>query len=341
MEKNTRSPWKELADRIGQRIHTEKGEKQDVPTLKKVVKLALVLAAVLIVTNPASVWFLPAGLKNTLSDIWSSLFGNVDAVTQTLHINWATLFQIIVIVLFLTLISNLARLVMDKLHPKSGKAQSILSMAESFLSYVVFLVGLIWCLSVIGIDLGTIFASLGVMALIVGFAAESLIADIITGFFLVFEDEFNVGDVIEYGGFRGTVTGIGIRITSIQDASGNIKLVNNSDLRNILNRSKAASRAVCDIPVSYSADLAEVELVLEKILKSLPEKYPDSFPSGAEYLGVQSLSASSVDLRVCATVREADLYKAIRLINREVKLGFDKAGVEIPFQQVVVHQAEK
>ena len=116
--------------------------------------------------------------------------------------------------------------------------------------------------------------------------------------------------------------------------------MNNADLRNILNRSKVNSRAVCDIPVSYKANLEEVEEVLNEILLSLPESYPEVFTENPVYLGVQTLGANSVDLRVCAEVTEANLYTAIRIINREVKLGFDRAGVEIPFQQVVVHQAE-
>ena len=315
-------------------------EKKSNQPWKRIVYLIAALVLVLVLTNPAVLWFLPANAKNSLSRIWQGIFGDVGAISQTININWVSIFQIVVIVLFMALVTSLVRIVLSKLELKTGRAKSIASMVDSFLTYAAYLVGLIWSLSAIGINLSTIFASVGIVALVIGFAAESLIADIITGIFLVFEEEFNVGDVIEYNGFRGTVTSIGVRITSIQDASGNIKLVNNADLRNILNRSKVNSRAVCDIPVSYSANLEAVEEVLNEILLSLPEAYPDVFTENPMYLGVQTLGASSVDLRVCAEVTEANLYKAIRIINREVKLGFDRAGIEIPFQQVVVHQAE-
>jgi small conductance mechanosensitive channel len=218
--------------------------------------------------------------------------------------------------------------------------QSILSMVDSFLSYASSIVGLVWCLSAIGINLSTIFASIGIVALVIGFAAESLISDIITGIFLVFEDDFNVGDIVELNGFRGTVSSIGVRVTCIRDGGGNLKIINNSDLRDILNRSKASSLAVCDAPVSYNANLEEVEKILEKILAELPEKYPDTFLTTPVYLGVQALSASSVDLRVCAEVSEENLFSATRIMNREIKVGFDKAGVEIPYQQLVVRKAE-
>lgn len=310
------------------------------PRLRRIIYLLIALVLIVVITNPAAMFFLPKSAKATLSEVWYGLFGNVDKITDTLRINWISIFQIIVIVLLMILLTNVIRFVMEHLKVKSGKAQSVVSLVDSFISYAAAIVGLIWCLSAIGINLSTIFASLGIVALIVGFAAESLIADIITGIFLVFEDDFNVGDIIEYNGFRGTVDSIGIRVTCLKDGGGNLKIVNNSDIRGVLNRSKASSRAVCDIPVSYNANLEQVEAVLNQILAKLPEQYPDKFPEAPSYLGVQALSASSVDLRVCAEVSEANLYSATRIMNREIKIGFDKAGVEIPFQQVVVHQAE-
>jgi len=305
-----------------------------------VLVLAAALILLLIVTNPASIWFLPDGAKNQLSRIWTGLFGNVDAITDTVRINWISIFQVIVIILFMMLVTNLVRLVLEKITPKSGKSQSVFSMINSYCTYAAALIGLIWCLSAIGINLSTIFASIGIVALIIGFAAESLIADIITGIFLVFEDEFNVGDIIQYDGFRGEVISIGVRVTSIRDTGGNVKIVNNSDIRDVMNLSVNTSRAVCDVPVSYGADLEAVEKVLEGILKTLPQRYPDKFPQTPEYLGVQTLANSSVNLRVCATVAEKNIFSAVRIMNREIKIGFDKAGVEIPFQQVVVHQSE-
>ncbi len=308
--------------------------------LKRIICLAIALVLVIIITNPAAMFFLPASAKASLSDIWGRLFGNVSDITNTLRIDWISIFQIIIVVLAMVLLTNGVRYIIENVKPKSGKVQSIFSLIDSFISYAAAIVGLVWCLSAIGINLSTIFASLGIVALIIGFAAESLISDVITGIFLVFEDEFNVGDIVEYNGFRGTVTSIGIRVTCIKDGGGNLKIVNNSDLRDILNRSKTSSMAVCDAPVSYSANLEEVEDVLADILAALPEKYPNIFTKAPRYLGVQALSASSVDLRVCAEVAEDNLFSATRIMNREIKIGFDKAGVEIPYQQLVVHKAE-
>ncbi len=305
---------------------------------KKVVILLVVLVFFRIVTNP-SILPLPARVKEWLRNAWSSMFGNVEEITQTITINWISLFQIVAIILMLALAYNLIKWILEKIHPKTGKGKSVHSMISSFSIYAIVLIGLIWCLAAIGVNLSTIFASIGIVALIIGFAAESLIEDIITGLFLVFEDEFNVGDIIEYNGFRGTVTKIGVRVTCLEDAGSNVKIVNNSDIRNVLNKSKALSAAIIDAPIAYSADLEGAEAVLNEILAKLPEKYPEVLPAAPKYLGVQTLDASSVNLRVCANVAESNIFTAMRIMNREIKIGFDHAGIEIPFQQVVVHNA--
>ena len=308
---------------------------------KRIICLAVALVLFLIVTNPSVLFFLPDASRDSLRETWSRAFGNVEAVRQAIRINWVAIFQIVAIVLLLVLLVNVVRLILERVTPKSGKQQSIHSMIDSFIGYAAVLVGIVWCLSAIGVNLSTIFASIGIVALIIGFAAESLIADVITGVFLVFEDEFNVGDIVEINGFRGTVTGIGVRVTSVRDAGGNIKVVNNSDIRDVLNRSKTASRAVVDAPIAYSADLEKAEKALGAILAALPQKHPEIFAAAPEYIGVQTLDSSSVNLRVVAEVAEKNVFSATRLLNREIKLGFDKAGIEIPFQQVVVHQAKE
>ena len=306
--------------------------------LKHLIKTAIVLVVFLIVTNPSILKFLPEGARDFLFRAWSNIFGDVSSVASTIRINWIALFQIVAVILLLTILQDAVRIILNKIKPKTSKGKSLQSLLNSYCTYGFATVGIIWCMSIIGINLSTIFATIGIAALIVGFATESLIEDIITGLFLTFEDAFNVGDIIEYNGFRGTVTSIGVRVTCIQNASGNIQIVNNSDLRNILNRSKASSIAVCDIPVSYAVKLTQAEEVVNNILKTMPEKYPEVFVKTPEYAGVQALADSSVLLRVTAEVKEEDIFKATRLINREMKLGLDEAGIEIPFQQIVVHQ---
>ena len=135
--------------------------------------------------------------------------------------------------------------------------------------------GIIFGLSVLGVNMVAVIASLGVVALVIGFGAETLIEDVIT-----------------------------------------------------------------DLSIAYEADLAQAEEAVKKALEELPRQYPKVFKKPPSYLGVESLGASSVDLRSSAVVEEPNIYTARRLLNRELKLAMDRAGISIPYPQVVVHKGE-
>jgi small conductance mechanosensitive channel len=183
----------------------------------------------------------------------------------------------------------------------------------------------------------TVLAGLGIIALIIGFGAESLITDVVTGFFILMDNQYNVGVIIEVGGFRGTVSEIGIRTTSLTDTGGHVKIINNSDMKNILNRSNNSSKAVTDFSIPYETDIEKLEEKIPALLDEILQKHPELFKSRPVYLGVQALSSSSVDLRFVAEVGESDIYSGARILNHDLFVGFRKLGVECPFPQVDVH----
>ncbi|MBQ3987012.1 MAG: mechanosensitive ion channel family protein [Oscillospiraceae bacterium] len=285
-------------------------------------------------------FFLPEETRGELQGTWMRIFGDVTKISDTFQFNWATIFQVIAIILMMIVLTTVISFILDHVNPKSPKAKSAVTLFRSAIKYITFIVGFFWCLGALGVNLSTIFASVGIVALIIGFGAQSLVEDLVTGIFLVFEDQFNVGDIIEVAGFRGTVESIGIRTTAIRDVGNNVKIINNSDLRNILNRSTADSFAVTTVSVSYSTDLEKAEKVIAELLPKIREKYPDIFVAVPKYSGVQELADSGVILKFVAEVREQNVFSAPRILNRELKIGFDKAGIEIPFNQIVVHQAK-
>lgn len=234
-------------------------------------------------------------------------------------------------------ITVLVCFVLGLIHPKSHRARTILTLLNSLLRYAAALVILCWGLSILGVDVSVIVASVGVVALVVGFGVESLIADVVTGTFILFENQYNVGDIVEVGGFRGTVKDIGIRTTAIEDAGGNVKIINNSEMKNILNRSDHASRAVCDIDIPYETDLEALEERIPALLEEIYRQNAGILKSVPAYLGVEKLGASSVVLRFVAEVAEKDLFTAGRVLNRSLWLGLRRLGVECPFQQLDVH----
>ena len=137
--------------------------------------------------------------------------------------------QVLAMAAMVLFAASLLRLMLNLVKPKERKAMTMISILSSLLRYVAALVILCWGLSILGVNVNAIVASVGIVALIVGFGAESLVADVVTGIFLFFENQYNVGDIVEVNGFRGTVKDIGIRTTSIMDMGENIKIINHSE----------------------------------------------------------------------------------------------------------------
>lgn len=306
----------------------------------KILFLFLIILAIIFVTNPARIPFLPESWKTWLVNAVSSVFKNVTSISNVVKFSWVTLFQLVLVILVLILVFEVLNVILKSVNPKSPRMKTLKNILVSVLKYLVVIFGVFWVLNVLGVDTATLFAGLGIFALIIGFGAESLVADLVTGFFMIFENEYNIGDIIEAGGYRGTVTAIGIRTTCITDAGGNTKIINNSDLRNVINLSDQSSRAVCDFPIPYETSIEEAEEKLDEILTKVQEKYSEIFTEKPEYLGVQELGASAVILRVAASVTEAERFHAARILNRELKQGMEELGISCPYNQVVVHQAE-
>ena len=245
-----------------------------------------------------------------------------------------SLFAMIFLVLFC---ESLATLVLGLLKPKSHRAQTLVTVFSSLGKYVAAIVILCWGLHLLGVNVTGILASVGVLALVVGFSAESLIADVITGMFMLFENQYNVGDIVEVGGFRGTVCEIGIRTTSIMDLGGNVKIINNADMKNILNRSDRVSIAASTIDIPYETDLEKLESEIPGLMAEIYAKHPAELLSAPRYLGVQALGSSGVTLKFVVDVNEQNIYNGIRILNHDLLLGFRKLGVECPFPQLDIH----
>lgn len=218
---------------------------------------------------------------------------------------------------------------------KKGKA--IVEITCSLVKYVAVIVLLFFVLKAFGIDTSAILAGIGILGLVVGLGAQPLIADILAGLFIVFEGIFDVGDIIVYNGFRGTVKEIGIRTTQILDTGGNIKIVNNSNLKEVINMTNQLSLAICDIGIEYGESLERVEAILKANFDKVKEAIPD-IKEGPFYKGVAELADSAVVIRFAALCEEGARYQVERDMNRQFKLLFDKNNINIPFPQIVLNQ---
>ena len=209
----------------------------------------------------------------------TGLFQSVQDMMSGFHFSSRTLISLVAMIALVIGIEKLILLILSFLKKGSGRASTLVTIVQSLVSYACAIVIICWGLSLLGVNVATIVASLGIIALIIGFGAESLIADVVTGFFMLFENQYNVGDILEINGFRGTVTSIGIRTTSITDLGGNVKIINNSNMKDILNRSNYTSRAVSTIDMPYETDLEEFEPLLPDMMQRIYDKHADKLRS--------------------------------------------------------------
>lgn len=303
---------------------------------KKLIQIVILVVLLAVLLVPSVNPFLDDATKAAVTAQLQDTFGGIFAGGS---LTPATLISAAAVILFVWLASILICGVLNWIARKKDSSRSVMGLAASLTRFLCVIVGAVWALGILGINLTAIFASLGVVSLIVGFGAQSLIEDAVTGIFIIFEGQYKVGDIIVLDDFRGVVKHIGIRTTTIEDTGGNLKIVNNSDIRNVQNRSRNSSVAVSDLCISYDADIPAVEKVLLETLPKIYEKYNTLYLTPPRYAGVESLGESSVVLRIVADVAEKDFYMGYRTLNRELKIMCDENGIEIPFNQIVVHQA--
>ena len=256
------------------------------------------------------------------------------------HVQWnpKAILNSAVILLVLFAAEGAVGYILSLLKPKSNRVRTMIALTRNLMRYIVILIGICLVLTVFGVDIITILAGLGIIALIVGFGAESLIADVVTGMFILIDNQYNIGDIIEINGFRGTVTDISVRTTVLTDPGGNVKIINNSDMKNILNRSDNSSKAITEFPIPYDTDVEALEEKIPELLKRIRAAHPEMMKSDPVYLGIDRLDDSSIVLKFYAEVAESDIFAGARVLNHDLLIGMRKLGVEVPFPQFDVHQ---
>jgi len=216
-----------------------------------------------------------------------------------------------------------------------ARGETVGHLLISVVKYGGALIAVFYCLYLLGIDSTRLLASAGILSLVVGLGAQSLIKDIIAGIFIVFEGEFRVGDIVTIGDYRGTVMDIGLRTTKILGADGNIKIYNNSDITGVLNMTQEASWAMTYIDIEYGQDLNYVEEVLNRELPKL-RSANKLITGGPTYFGVQSLKDSGVELLIACNCNEQDILGVRRYLNKGVLQIFYDNGINVPFPNVTI-----
>ncbi|MGD7045596.1 mechanosensitive ion channel family protein [Jeotgalibacillus proteolyticus] len=285
---------------------------------------------------------------NSLNSFWQD-FSNYVSDEQIWVSLGLTLLKIIFIILVAGIVVRLAKtLILNifkvrskaPLHVSERREKTLLKLLQNVVSYVVYFVAILAVLSAINIDVTGLIAGAGILGLAVGFGAQNLVRDIITGFFIIFEDQFSVGDYVRIGQAEGIVEEIGLRTTKIKSWTGELHIFPNGSVIEVVNFSIHNSVAVVDVSIAYEEDIERAEKELMTFLDSLEGKYEEIILK-PELLGIQTLGASEVVMRVIAETKPMQHFFVARALRKDIKNHLDKLGIEIPFPRMVMYSREE
>lgn len=212
------------------------------------------------------------------------------------------------------------------------RTRTLASMLSSVAGFVIITVGVLMILSVLGLPMGPLLTSAGIGGVAIGFGAQSLVKDFLSGIFIVAEDQFGVGDVVDLGETKGTVEEVGLRITRLRDANGGIWYVRNGEIIRVGNVSQGWSNALVDIGVDYTSDPQRVIEVIRGVVAEL-EKDPstkDKLLETPQVLGVESIHGTTMTIRVVAKCAPNQQWGVQREIRERAKVALDDAGIQGP-----------
>jgi small-conductance mechanosensitive channel len=217
------------------------------------------------------------------------------------------------------------------------RSQTIGRLVKNVISYVTNFIVIMLVLSELGVDLAPLLAGAGVLGLAIGFGAQSLVKDVITGFFIIFEDQFAVGDVVKTGNFQGTVEEIGLRVTRIKSWTGEVHIIPNGAITEVTNFSTNNSVGVVDVSIAYESDIEKATDVIKRTAIKVFESN-ENMVKEPDVLGVQALGASEVVIRVTAECKPMTHFGVGRQMNAAIKKALDAEGIEIPYPRLVTFQ---
>ncbi len=319
------------ATQLKRSTSTEKQRRRGVGTF---IGAAVAIVLIVLLLNPQ--WILKPDTAKEMQETTRENF----LIGGDFRISLSRVLNVVLAIAVVCLCYLILRWIFGLLAKRNNRSASIATLLLSLLKYVAVIAAIIWGLGILGVSMTAVFAGVGIIGLALGFGAQSLIEDIITGFFIIFEGQYGIGDIIVLDDFRGVVRSIGVRTTVLEDAGGNLKIVNNSDIRNLQNRSRNASLAICEVDVAYDTDLKALEKMLPPELARMFEEHRDLYLAAPDYMGVEDLGESGVRLRFAVSCREENVFVAKRRLARDIRVLFAEKGVEIPFPQVVVHQGD-
>ncbi|SFE97602.1 small conductance mechanosensitive channel [Bacillus sp. OV194] len=243
--------------------------------------------------------------------------------------------SVIVVKIVRAAISNIFKIRMKSpLRMSERRENTLIRLLDNVAAYLIYFIALLMILSEFNIDVKALLAGAGVVGLAIGFGAQNLVKDVITGFFIIFEQQFAVGDFVRINNFEGTVEEIGLRTTKLKQWTGELHILPNSSIMEVTNFSIHNSVAVVDVSIAYEEDIDKAQAIIEDVVREKTPEYPEMVAE-PEVLGIQAVGTTEIVIRVTAEVLPMTHFKVARELKKAIKIKLDEEGIELPYQKLV------
>lgn len=221
------------------------------------------------------------------------------------------------------------------------RENTIIEILSGSARIVLWIVIFMMVLSELGVNVAPLLAGAGIVGVAVGFGGQYLIRDIITGIFIIWENQFRVGDVVTIGSATGTVESVTLRVTVLRDMNGIVHTIPNGEIKQTSNQTKGFSRINLNVGVGYGDDIEKVEKVVNTVGEALAQdpEWQDKIQSAPQFLRVDNFGDSSVDIKIFGETKPGEQWAVAGELRKRLKYAFDKEGIEIPYPQQVNHNA--
>jgi small-conductance mechanosensitive channel len=220
---------------------------------------------------------------------------------------------------------------------RAQRAKTIGSVLKSIISFVVYGLAFIQILGELGLNLAPIVASAGIVGVALGFGAQNLVKDFLSGIFMVLEDQYGVGDVVDVGPASGKVEAVGLRVTTVRDVNGTVWYVRNGEILRVGNSSQGFAVAVVDFPLAFGADTDRAIEILGRVVNEVTSSEPisDDVLEPPEVLGVEKVTAEGITIRATVKVRPGRQWVVQRVLRAKVMAAFEEEGIQPPVSRLL------
>lgn len=238
------------------------------------------------------------------------------------------------LILFIIIIARIGLSVINALIERTlkddgGRTRTLKGILKSVTRYGIYFIVIITVLDELNIPIAAVLSAAGIVGLAVGFGAQSLVRDVIAGFFIILEDQFSVGDYIETEGVGGVVEDVGLRITKLRDWDGRLHIIPNGKITIITNHNRGSMRAMVEVGVDYEEDINRTLKVIQEVADEVAKDYDSIINEGPTVLGISKIGDAGIVIRTVAKTKPHEQWKVEMELRRRIKEAFDREGIRV------------